>query len=125
MFTYPRTLDPTYYGSDAGSQIVHLLTESGGRSVSHVRANALTTPTRLTISHDSRQSNGFELLGHLAKVDQTLIASNGEKVVVSASIVLKVPSDPDITDQLIENALALACRACMDSSLPIFVAGEV
>lgn len=125
MFTYPRTLDPTYYGSAVGSQVLDLLTEGGGRSVSHVRANALTTPTQLTISHDSRQSNGFEIKGHLAKVDQTLIASNGAKVVVSASIVLKVPSDPDVTDQLIEDALSLACRACMDSSLPIFVAGEV
>jgi len=125
MFTYPRSLDPTYYGGTQGTKVFDLLTHDGSRSTSHVRADALSTPGLLTVSHDSRTVSGKVVKGHLVKHDFSMDAADGTRVTISASIVLKVPVDTDVTEQIVEDTLAIACKASMDAAFTTFVAGEV
>lgn len=126
MYTYPRSLDPTYWTGHTAAASSFSLKQLSPVSIATVDADALTNPTKLLTSHDVRTIGGLPVAGHLVRLEREYTTSLGKKVIVSASLVLKVPQDAVVTADEVKLVAGLLADACLtNTKMDQLLANEV
>lgn len=99
MFNNDITINPGTFGGANANTVYSLVGFSGdSSSTRRVASTANSTPDELRISHSKNKRNGIQYDQHMVRIDRTLVDPTKGPVVISAWMVIAVPSGYAIAD---------------------------